>query len=536
MGFLRGLGASRLLAMVAVTVALIGFFAFVIMRVTSPQMTTLFTDLSAEDSSGIIKDLERQAIPYELRNDGAVIMVPKDKVTRLRMNLAEAGLPKGGGVGYEIFDKSDALGTTSFVQNINHLRALEGELARTIRAIDRIQAARVHLVLPERPLFSRETPEPSASIVVRVRGALEPQQIKAIRHLVSSAVNGLKPQRVSIVDESGQLLADGATGDNENTIGDERRAGFEKRMRSEVEAIVSSVVGAGRARVQLSADFDYNKITQTSDRFDPEGRVLRSSQTREESSATAETNGQVTVNNELPGNQRSADTAAPARDQSKKTEETNNYEISHTTKTEVTEAGRVNRISVAVLVDGTYAKNDKGEMVYQERSKEQLDRIATLVRSAIGFDQKRGDQVEVVNLKFAEAPAVAPIAEPTGFFGMLQFTKDDVMYVIELGVMMLLGLVVMFMVVRPLVKRIIASEVMSSPAEDLPALTDGGSAAPAATGQSLVPSPNATSQMIDVAQVQGQVHAQSVHRVGALAEQNPNETASIIRQWLSEPA
>ena len=466
MGFLRGLGASRLLAMVAVTVALIGFFAFVIMRVTSPQMTTLFTDLSAEDSSGIIKDLERQAIPYELRNDGAVIMVPKDKVTRLRMNLAEAGLPKGGGVGYEIFDKSDALGTTSFVQNINHLRALEGELARTIRAIDRIQAARVHLVLPERPLFSRETPEPSASIVVRVRGALEPQQIKAIRHLVSSAVNGLKPQRVSIVDESGQLLADGATGDNENTIGDERRAGFEKRMRSEVEAIVSSVVGAGRARVQLSADFDYNKITQTSDRFDPEGRVLRSSQTREESSATAETNGQVTVNNELPGNQRSADTAAPARDQSKKTEETNNYEISHTTKTEVTEAGRVNRISVAVLVDGTYAKNDKGEMVYQERSKEQLDRIATLVRSAIGFDQKRGDQVEVVNLKFAEAPAVAPIAEPTGFFGMLQFTKDDVMYVIELGVMMLLGLVVMFMVVRPLVKRIIASEVMSSPAED----------------------------------------------------------------------
>jgi flagellar M-ring protein FliF len=525
-----------LLAMVAVTVALIGFFAFVIMRVTSPQMTTLFTDLSAEDSSGIIKDLERQAIPYELRNDGAVIMVPKDKVTRLRMNLAEAGLPKGGGVGYEIFDKSDALGTTSFVQNINHLRALEGELARTIRAIDRIQAARVHLVLPERPLFSRETPEPSASIVVRVRGALEPQQIKAIRHLVSSAVSGLKPQRVSIVDESGQLLADGATGDNDNTIGDERRAGFEKRMRSEVEAIVSSVVGAGRARVQLSADFDYNRITQTSDRFDPEGRVLRSSQTREESSATAETNGQVTVNNELPGNQRGPDNAAPARDQSKKTEETNNYEISHTTKTEVTEAGRVNRISVAVLVDGTYAKNDKGEMVYQERSKEQLDRIAALVRSAIGFDQKRGDQVEVVNLKFAEAPAVAPIAEPTGLFGMLQFTKDDVMYVIELGVMMLLGLVVLFMVVRPLVKRIIASEVMRSPAEDLmPALTDG-SAPPATTGQSLVPSSNATSQMIDVAQVQGQVHAQSVHRVGALAEQNPNETASIIRQWLTEPA
>jgi len=531
-GFLRGLGASRLMAMVAVTAALVGFFSFVIMRVTTPQMTTLFTDLSVEDSSGIVKDLERQAIPFELRNDGAVIMVPKDKVTRLRMKLAEGGLPKGGGVGYEIFDKSDALGTTSFVQNINHLRALEGELARTIRAIDRIQAARVHLVLPERPLFSRETPEPSASIVVRVRGSLEPQQIRAIRHVVASAVSGLKPQRVSIVDEAGQLLADGATGDADNTIGDERRAGFEKRMRNQVEAIVSSVVGAGRARVELSADFDYNKITQTSDRFDPEGRVLRSSQTREESSATADNSGQVTVNNELPGNQNK-DNATPARDQSKKTEETNNYEISRTTKTEVTEAGRVNRISVAVLVDGSYSKNDKGEMVYQERSKEQLDRIAALVRSAIGFDQKRGDQVEVVNLKFAEAPLVVPVTEPTGLLAMVQFTKDDVMYVIELGVMMLLGLVVLFMVIRPLVKRILASEEIASLTGDasVPALTDA-SAQPVA--QNLIP--NATAQMIDVAQVQGQVHAQSVHRVGELAERNPNETASIVRQWLTEPA
>jgi flagellar M-ring protein FliF len=522
------------MAMVAVTAALIGFFAFVIMRVTTPQMTTLFTDLSQEDSSGIIKDLERQAIPYELRNDGAVILVPKDKVTRLRMKLAEGGLPKGGGVGYEIFDKSDALGTTSFVQNINHLRALEGELSRTIRAIDRIQAARVHLVLPERPLFSRETPEPSASIVVRVRGSLEPQQIRAIRHLVASAVSGLKPQRVSIVDEAGQLLADGESGDNDNTVADEHRAGFEKRMRNEVEAIVSSVVGAGRARVQLSADFDYNKITQTSDKFDPEGRVLRSSQTREESSATADTSGQVTVNNELPGNAR-GDTAPAAKDQSKKTEETNNYEISHTTKTEVTEAGRVNRISVAVLVDGSYTKNEKGEMVYQERSKDQLDRIAALVRSTIGFDQKRGDQVEVVNLKFAEAPAIAPIAEPTGLLGMLQFTKDDVMYVIELGVMMLLSLAVLFMVIRPLVRRILASEVIPSLAGDGAALAITDGTDPAGTGQSLVPA-NGTAQLIDVAQVQGQVHAQSVHRVGELAERNPNETAAIVRQWLSEPA
>jgi flagellar M-ring protein FliF len=530
--FLKGLGAARLMAMIAVTAALIGFFAFVIMRVTTPQMTTLFTDLSIEDSSSIIKDLERQGIAYEIRNEGSVILVPKDKVTRLRMKLAEGGLPKGGGVGYEIFDKSDALGTTSFVQNINHLRALEGELARTIRGIDRIQAARVHLVLPERPLFSRETPEPSASIVVRVRGSLEAQQIRAIRHLVASSVNGLKPQRVSIVDESGQLLADGAASDIDQAVGDDRRAGFEKRIRKQVEDIVSSVVGQGRARVQLSADFDYNKITQTSDKFDPEGRVLRSSQTREEQTASGADAGQVTVNNELPGNQTNTN-PSPTRDQSKKTEETNNYEISRTTKTEVTEAGRVNRISVAVLVDGAYSKNDKGELVYKERSKEELDRIAALVRSAIGFDQKRGDQVEVVNLRFAEAPQTAPINEPTGFLGMLQFTKDDVMYVIELGVMMLLGLVVLFMVVRPLVKKILASEEIAALAAAVTAPPQEP-AAVTASNPAMLPGGNSTAHLIDVAQVQGQVHAQSVHRVGELAERNPNETAAIVRQWLSE--
>jgi len=239
------------------------------------------------------------------------------------------------------------------------------------------------------------------------------------------------------------------------------------------------------------------------------------------------------VNNELPGNQRQ-DNAPTARDQSKKSEETNNYEISRTTRTEVTEAGRVNRISVAVLVDGTYAKNEKGELVYQARDKEQLDRIAALVRSAIGFDQKRGDQVEVVNLKFAEPPTSMPISEPTGMLGMLSFTKDDVMNLIEMVVVLLLGLVVVFMVVRPLVKRILTPEAAPAIPAPVPALADASAQGP--TGQSLVPSGNATSQMIDVAQVQGQVHAQSVHRVGELADRNPSETVSIIRQWLSEPA
>src|SRR5437763_16240212 len=236
------------------------------------------------------------------------------------MKLAESGLPKGGGVGYEIFDKSDVLGATSFVQNINHLRALEGELARTIRALDRVQAARVHLVLPERPLFSRDKAEASASIVLKVRGALEPQQVRAIRHLVASAVNGLKPERVSIVDEAGRLLANGAPGDNgTGASADERQTAYERRLREQVEAIVTSIVGPGRARVQLTADFDFNRVTQTSEKYDPEGRVMRSSQTREESSAANDAKeGQVSVGTELPNAQRSGEGAGQRGEQARK--------------------------------------------------------------------------------------------------------------------------------------------------------------------------------------------------------------------------
>jgi flagellar M-ring protein FliF len=558
--FVKTLGASRIAAMGAVTIALVGFFAFLILRVTAPQMTPLFTDLPFEDSAAIVKELDRQGISYELRNEGAIIMVPKDRVSRLRISLAENGLPKGGGVGYEIFDKSDALGTTSFVQNINNVRALEGELARTIQAIDRVQAARVHLVLPDRPLFSRDKVEPSASIVIKARGSLEPQQVRAIRHLVATAVNGLKPQRVSIVDEAGQLLADGAAdAPNGGEVGaDERQIGLESRLRKQVEAIVTSVVGPGRARVQVTADFDFNRVTQTSDKYDPEGRVIRSSQTREETSSTSDNKeNQVTVGNEIPGGggqrqQPGAANGAPAngapadanpvpRDASKKTEEIVNYEISKTTKTEVIEGGRINRISVAVLVDGTYSKNDKGDISYQPRSKEEIDQIAALVRSAIGFNQKRGDQVEVVNLRFAESPAT-PIAEPTGWLSALAFTKDDIMRAIEMVVMGLLGLVVLLMVVRPLVRRILTPEERA-----LPALPPGVIGAEALTaeprtgagaegGPTFSAEPSETSKMIDIAQIQGQVHAQSVQKVGELADKNPHETVSIIRDWLHESA
>jgi flagellar M-ring protein FliF len=401
----------------------------------------------------------------------------------------------------------------------------------------------VHLVIPERPLFSRDKVDPSASIVMRVRGTLEPGQVRAIRHLVATAVNGLRPERISIVDEAGNLLADGASDDPNGDIStDERQIAYENRLRKQVAAIVDSVVGPNHARVEVNADFDFNRITETSDKFDPDGRVVRSSQTREESSASSANNNEVTVGNEIPQGQQAQNPAAPAaapnappRDESRKTEEIVNYEISKITKTQVTEGGRVSRISVAVLVDGTYVRNDKGEVVYKPRSKEEIDQIAALVRSAIGFDQKRGDQVQVVNLPFAEPPA-QPIEAPSGWLAALHFSKDDIMTAIEWVVMGLLGFAVLLMVVRPLVRRVLAPAgdgvPALPPASDIPAM-DAGVVAETVTFKA---APSETSKMIDIAQIQGQVHAQSVQKVGEIAGRNPHETVSIIRQWLHENA
>ena len=311
----------------------------------------------------------------------------------------------------------------------------------------------------------------------------------------------------------------------------ERKIGFERRLRDQVEAIVSSVVGPGRARVQLSADFDFNRVTETSEKFDPEGRVLRSTQSKEESSGAADPSGQVSVANELPGGQGNA---ASSRENSKKTDEITNYEVSRTTRTEVVEGGRVSRISVAVLVDGTYAKADNGDATYQERPKEELDRIAALVRSAIGFDQRRGDLVEVVNLRFADAPALA-VNDGGGLLSMLQFTKDDIMRAVEFLVMGILGLVVVLVVVRPLVRRIIEPDpsAAANPAQALANRTATGTGtepAPAAVTQS------ETGKMLEIAKISGKLQAETVKQVGELADNHPNETAAIIREWLSEAA
>ena len=550
--FCKTIGPARLAAMGAVAVGLVGFFIFLILRISQPQMTVLYAEMPIEDSNAVVQKLEGMNIPFELRNEGATILVPKARVLRLRMSLAEEGLPAGGVVGYEIFDKGDTLGATSFVQNLNHLRALEGELARTIRALDRVQLARVHLVLPERQLFSKEKSEPTASIVMKVRGGLGRGQIQAIQHLVASAVKDLKPTRVSIVDERGELLASGADdGDHATLIGslEERNLATERRMKSQIDDIITSIVGPNNARVQVTAEVDYNRITQTSDTFDPNSQVIRSTQTREETSNSrgAAGGGGVSVGNELP---RAGGTGTGAggtgnAEAANKTEEVVNYEISKTTKTEVIAAGRIKKVSVAVLVDGTYVEGADGKPAYTPRPQEQLDQIATLVRSAIGFDQARGDQVEIINMQFAPTATPAPLED--GNKAWYDLGKDDYFYVAELATLLIVAVLVLLLVVRPLIRRIVTPE--DNGAIDIASLaissdSRGQGEITGPDGETIMigshPRPALTageskaSTLIDFAQVAGEVHGKTVKKVAELVRTNPEEAVAIIRQWMSQ--
>ncbi len=559
--FLQKLGPARLAAMAVVAVVTLGFFAFIAMKVSQPAMAPLYSDLSVQDSAAIVKDLETQAIPYELRQDGAQVLVPKEKVLRLRMKLAEKGVPAGGSVGWEIFDKSDGLGTTSYVQNINHLRALEGELSRTIRSIDRVQTARVHLVIPERQVFQKDKRDPTASIALKLRGSLEPAQVRAIQHLVAAAVEGMKPSRVSVVDETGRLLASGQGEDAEGLVASslqERTSAFEQRMENQIESIVASVVGQGRARVRVSATLDYNRVTQTSDTWDPNGQVVRSTQTKEENSTNVSGDKSVTVANQVPGGTQDQGKGSD-KEASNTSEETVNYEISRTSRTEVLEAGRIKKISVALLVDGVYASTANGEVTYQPRPQADLDRIAALVKSAVGFDQARGDQVEVVNLRFADAPASLPLEnQKTGFAALFDFGRDDMLRLIELGALVVMTLLVLLFAVRPLINRMMAPEAALAgvggalvPNGDGHALENllstvgseggaggaaGGGAGGAAGAAGEEPGIHPTHMRLEEAKAQGAVQAGSILKIGEMVQQSPNEAAMIIRSWLTEAA
>lgn len=531
--FLARLGIARVAAMAVTAVLMVGFFGFLIFRVTSPQMAPVYSGLEFEDSAAIVKELRTIGVPFEIKGDGESILVPRDQITTIRMSLAESGLPNKGQVGYEIFDQQNTLGATSFVQNLNHLRALEGELARTISSLTRVKSARVHLVLPERELFRREAKQPSASIVLEVRGVLSAGEIRAVQHLVASAVDSLSPNMVSIVNSAGQLLATGTDGQESAlaTIGEERTLAIESRLRNRLEELLANVVGAGRARVQVSAELDMNRLTRTSENFDPNGQVIRSAQTRDLSnnSQGAANGGQVSVANELPGASANQGDSSGATEQSATTEETINYEISKTTQTEVIEAGAIKRLSVAVVVDGLYINNAAGVPEYTARSTAEIEQIRALVSSAIGYDLSRGDQLEVLNMKFAERPELSFEPSESSLF---DFTRDDMFAAIEMAVTLLIGLALVFFVMRPLVKKVLEPD-------ETPMLVTAQEAVDASGKHVDGPGSleeEAREAWLDDARSLGKAQVEAIERVGTLVQENPKQASMIIRNWLMEAA
>lgn len=534
---IRKLGPARLAVMGSVLVGLLLFFIFISMRISTPEYQLLYDELSVTDSAAMSAHLEESGIKYEVSADGSIIKVPEDAVGQARMLLAQEGLPNGGSMGYEIFDSKSSFGTTNFVQNINQIRAMEGELARTIGSLEPVRSARVHLVLPQRELFSRENRASSSSVFLGLRpgATLSQEQILAIQSLVSSAVPQLKPQSVAVIDSNGNLLARGE-GDEDIMMSlksEEMRRNYERRLTGAVEDLVGRVVGFGKVRANITADLNFDRITTEEQLFDPESQVVRSSQIVEEINTEREPpSSEVSVQNNLPGITSLSGESQPVLE-SNRVEETTNYEISRTVRNMVSEVGEVRRLSVAVLVDGTYTTDEEGNRVYQPRPEEELDQIAALVQSAIGFDQSRGDSLEVANLQFADITQEQGLEEDDRLFG---FERSDLLDAVEIITVAIMIILVVLLVLQPMVGRLL------SPDGDLEEkleteLLAGKPANPALTGPSGAgfepPQIEEDDTMIDMSRVEGKVKASAVRKVEDIVESYPGEAVSVIRSWMS---
>lgn len=542
---IAGIGQTRIIAGLVVVAIVGGVLSALFLRTGGSQQALLYSGLELSEASQIAERLDQSNIKYEMRGDGSSIFVGRDSVLDARIMLSSEGLPSRGSIGYEVFDKQDALGATTFIQNVNRLRALEGELSRTIASLENVKSARVHLVLPERRLFERDSKQPTASIVVDVVGrSLDAGQVRAIRNLAASAVPGLEPDHVTLLDVQGRLLA-AATNEANGAIGgmtaDERRALIEEELRQKVLSQLEPVVGQGAARVQISADVDFNRVTRSSELYDPDGRVVRSTQTVEDTSADKIRGRQeaTTVEQNLP-DQAANGTDGPLEDrQQSRVEETVNYEISKTTQTEIIEGGEIKRLSIAVAIDHSMIPGaagedgDTGAVTYQARAAEDMAQLTALVRSAVGFDAARGDVVEVVNLRFAQPLLTEGTMASSP---LVDFTKNDIMRSVELAALFFGGLALIFFVLRPLVSGLLKGP---QPVTDkqLPgaegARASAGSIGLAGADGSISKSAD-LEHSIDVANVSGQVKASSMKKIAEMIEQHPDESVSILRNWLNE--
>lgn len=554
---LKGLGAGRLAALAAVAVAMMALLAVLALNGPGERMGLLYGDLDLRESSQIADLLDRQKMPHQLGSGGSQILVPADKIAQARLLLAREGLPTGGSIGYEIFDRGDNLTASQFQQNMNQSRALEGELARTIRGIQGVKAARIHLVLPKREPFARERQDAQASVQLAMVGQarLDAEGTRAILNLVSAAVPGLRPQNIAITDTRGNVLARAGEPvglDATARTNDEQRHATELRLARATEEMLERSLGPGRVRAEATLEYDYEQVRETQERYDPEGQVVRSSQNVTNNSKTTEAAGTVSVQNNLP-NADAGTTAAGTQEQ--RQEETTNYEIAKTIRTIVRDQPKVSRISLAVMVDGVVTRNDQGTAEWKERPPEEIERIARLVRSAIGFDEKRGDKVEVVSLKFAADPDLADEpGRPSLPFG---FEKSDVIRLAQTLLFGVIALVALMVVLRPMVKRLTVAQSMGEIADDGTQALDftepraaGLTVRPAATGLPALTGPSGAStasgspavgmledeSMVNIANVEGQLRASSIRRVADLVDKHPDESLSIVRAWLHQEA
>ena len=540
---LQRFGFGRLAAILGIAAGLAAVMAAIFMNLGQPK-ALLYSNLDLKEAGTITQALDQAGVKYEVKGDGSTIMVPRDVVASTRLMLSGKGLPTAGSVGYEIFDNASALGQTDFVQQLNRQRALEGELGRTIGALDGITSVRVHLVLPRRQLFEEEAELPSAAVSIGV-GGREPSadQVRAIQNLVAGAVPSMKSDRVTVVDQHAKTLSGGETGMAAEA--DSRKSEVEQRIAKQVKTLVEGMVGVGKARVNISADVDMARVTVQEEKYDPDGQVIRSETTSDENSKESggADSGQASVAANIPPGAATGDGGANSNSAGHQ-ESTTNYDNSKSMRTEVQEPGAIKRLSVAVAIDGVTAIGKDGKPgAYSPRSAEEMQRIEDLIRASVGFNSERGDQISVKNVKF---PVVEDSGGVTAASPLMGFDKNDIMRAAELGVLAIVGILMIFFVARPLLgaggggKKGKGGASGPAPITRIMVMPDGQQMQIAADGsmsQLALPGPDGNSditQRMEMARVDGQVRVSTIKKVSDFVEGHPDESVAILRSWLHE--
>lgn len=504
------LSTSRKMTLAGVTVLILASLSAFVYFTNQEDYRILFSNLNSEDASSIVTKLKEKKIPYQISPSGDIISVPSGKVAELRLELAAAGLPHGGGVGFEIFDNK-TLGATEFEQQLNYRRALQGELARTINSLDEIQQSRVHIALPKESLFIDQQKKPTASVTLKLKTGrkLKPSQIEGIGHLVASSIEGLSPDNVMIVDSQGNMLSRGQGESSLSRLSSSQidyQRGIEKEMGNQIQTLLENVVGQGKAVVRVNADLDFRIMERTEETYDPESPVVRSTQKQMDR-----------MTGSAPVAAKPSGKAIASGSEKEKTDETVNYEISKTVSKTVMPVGEIKKISIAVLVDGIYTKDDKGTATFQERPKKELESLEDLVRKSSGLNAQRGDQVIVTSMPFNRMDS------EQGMTGLPWQDKIAPALPVIKYVVILVALVLVFLfVIRPLIRNVItASRSMDGSIQrQLPSAESGVSV----EWSGKVP-PLALSQLEDK-------HLGEMDMAKQLAGANAKKFAELLRNWL----